>query len=226
MRLPPSGIVGVRANRQEQNTQLEMSLSTKKTATDVPEETLASDQIKKVFVSQLHKLMQLTGNINEKTGKPKTTAFGKLVGVPYQTVDKWLGGSVPEGPLLLRISKATGKSINWLLTGEEVEGIYPLGISHKTKELLDKAATVLESKTHLANALATNIESFERSLEKEQKFDEMEKKLDTALGQIAILMSEKDQAKERASLLEKEVKEQDDISGESQKSESSVEKAS
>jgi transcriptional regulator with XRE-family HTH domain len=47
------------------------------------------------------------------------TEFARRAGIPQGTVSKCLNGHVPTARILVRISKATGKSVDWLLTGKE-----------------------------------------------------------------------------------------------------------
>lgn len=47
------------------------------------------------------------------------TNFAYKAGVPQGTISKCLHGHVPTAKLLLRISKTSGKSVDWLLTGKE-----------------------------------------------------------------------------------------------------------
>ncbi len=47
------------------------------------------------------------------------TRFAYKAGVPQGTISKCLNGHVPTAKILLRISKLSGKSVDWLLTGKE-----------------------------------------------------------------------------------------------------------
>ena len=46
------------------------------------------------------------------------TRFARKAGVPQGTISKCLNGHVPTPRVLLRIARATGKSVDWLLTGK------------------------------------------------------------------------------------------------------------
>jgi hypothetical protein len=48
------------------------------------------------------------------------THFARKAGVPQGTISKCLHGHVPSPKILLRISRASGKSVDWLLTGKEL----------------------------------------------------------------------------------------------------------
>jgi predicted transcriptional regulator len=50
------------------------------------------------------------------------THFARKAGVPQGTISKCLHGHVPSPKILLRISKASGRSVDWLLTGREPGG--------------------------------------------------------------------------------------------------------
>lgn len=47
------------------------------------------------------------------------THFARKARVPQGTISKCLHGHIPSPKILLRISKASGKSVDWLLTGKE-----------------------------------------------------------------------------------------------------------
>lgn len=50
------------------------------------------------------------------------TDFARKTGIPQGTISKCLSGHVPTARILLRISKLSGRSVDWLLVGKE-----PLG---------------------------------------------------------------------------------------------------
>jgi hypothetical protein len=47
------------------------------------------------------------------------THFARKADVPQGTISKCLHGHVPSPKILLRISRASGRSVDWLLTGKE-----------------------------------------------------------------------------------------------------------
>lgn len=51
------------------------------------------------------------------------TRFAYKAGVPQGTISKCLHGHIPTAKLLLRISKTTGRSVDWFLTGKERKGL-------------------------------------------------------------------------------------------------------
>lgn len=62
-------------------------------------------------------------------------ALADAIGVSLNTLYKWIGGESPrEIPRkrLLEISEKTGRSVNWLLTGKEVEIQEPADPNAKT----------------------------------------------------------------------------------------------
>ena len=68
----------------------------------------------KKFSARLHKAIQALG-INP-------THFAYKAGVPQGTISKCLHGHVPTAKLLLSISRTSGRSVDWLLTGKEGKG--------------------------------------------------------------------------------------------------------
>ncbi|MGI5868659.1 MAG: helix-turn-helix domain-containing protein [Kiritimatiellia bacterium] len=52
-------------------------------------------------------------------GKRTKAGFSREIGVSPPLYQKWASGSIPGGDKLNSISKATGKSVEWLLTGKE-----------------------------------------------------------------------------------------------------------
>lgn len=50
------------------------------------------------------------------------TRFAYKARVPQGTISKCLNGHVPTAKILLRISKLSGKNVDWLLTGKEEKG--------------------------------------------------------------------------------------------------------
>jgi len=69
----------------------------------------------KRFSSRLRMVIQAMGM--------NPTRFASKAGVPQGTISKCLYGHVPTIKVLLRISKASGKSIDWLLTGNSRGGL-------------------------------------------------------------------------------------------------------
>lgn len=65
----------------------------------------------KQFSARLGKAIQALG-LNP-------TNFAYKAGVPQGTISKCLHGHVPTAKLLLRISRTSGRSVDWLLTGKE-----------------------------------------------------------------------------------------------------------
>ncbi len=50
------------------------------------------------------------------------TEFARRANIPQGTISKCLNGHVPTARILLRISKLSGKSVDWLLLGKEHRG--------------------------------------------------------------------------------------------------------
>lgn len=63
------------------------------------------------FSARLRKAIAATGL--------SPTEFARRAGIPQGTVSKCLNGHVPTARILVRISKFTGRSVDWFLTGKE-----------------------------------------------------------------------------------------------------------
>ena len=68
----------------------------------------------KQFSARLRRAIQAVG-INP-------TQFAYKARIPQGTISKCLNGHVPTARILLRISKLSGKSVDWFLTGKEGRG--------------------------------------------------------------------------------------------------------
>jgi transcriptional regulator with XRE-family HTH domain len=68
----------------------------------------------KQFSGRLRRAIQTSGM--------KASHFARKADVPQGTISKCLHGHVPSPKILLRISKASGKSVDWFLTGKEEKG--------------------------------------------------------------------------------------------------------
>ena len=69
----------------------------------------------KQFSARLSRAIRFTGL--------KPTHFAWKAGVPQGTISKCLSGHVPTARLLLRISRLSGRSVDWLLTGRGQRGM-------------------------------------------------------------------------------------------------------
>jgi len=65
----------------------------------------------KRFSNRLRKAIQATGM--------SPTHFAHKARIPQGTISKCLNGHVPTARILLRISKLSGKSVDWFLAGKE-----------------------------------------------------------------------------------------------------------
>ena len=50
------------------------------------------------------------------------TLFARKAKIPQGTISKCLNGHVPTARILMRLSKSTGKSVDWLLSGADTAG--------------------------------------------------------------------------------------------------------
>ena len=64
---------------------------------------------------------QRLGRTIDATGL-NPTQFARRANIPQGTISKCLNGHVPTARILLRISRLTGKSVDWLLLGKEHKG--------------------------------------------------------------------------------------------------------
>jgi hypothetical protein len=64
---------------------------------------------------------QRLGHTIDSTGL-NPTQFARRANIPQGTISKCLNGHVPTARILLRISKLSGKSVDWLLLGREHKG--------------------------------------------------------------------------------------------------------
>lgn len=124
------------------------------------------------------RLEQLQEELGFKTQK----SFAEMLEIGVSALGNYFSekkyGRVPEWHLLLKISKKTGKSINWLLGDDEgppsiCRHHCPFKTCKKeTLELCEATKDILESNDTITSAaLASNIQSFKISIEREKKID-------------------------------------------------------
>ena len=75
----------------------------------------------KQFAARLRSAIRAT-NLN-------ATRFASRAGIPQGTISKCLNGHVPTARILMRISKLSAKSVDWLLTGREERGTKNLRVA-------------------------------------------------------------------------------------------------
>jgi SOS-response transcriptional repressor LexA len=61
----------------------------------------------------------LRKRLKEIRGKETLQSFGKKIGVAHTTVRRYEEGMIPSPEILLNISRISGKSVEWILTGSE-----------------------------------------------------------------------------------------------------------
>lgn len=126
----------------------------------------------------------LSRNLREFIGAGKKwhtkKAFADVIGTSGAQITNYLNGSLPQADVLYEMSKATGKSMEWLLTGREGGG----GNSKcddKDTRLGKKVRVILESGTKYAGALKENIDAFEEAIREKdksrQELAELEKRM-------------------------------------------------
>jgi len=78
------------------------------------------------------------------------TELARQLGVRVATVNEWLNrGTMPSGPIMLRLPGILALDGHWLLTGERRMSA---GAEHPTLERHDRVAALLQEALHLLNA--------------------------------------------------------------------------
>lgn len=107
--------------------------------------------------------------------------FARSLGILPQQLSRYLKGRVPDLKTLLKIAKATGKSVEWLVAGEEA-GQKPsgavavsepqapygagLGLTREEKELVGMLLAILRGRNREnVQAIKSNIRAFYKSRE-------------------------------------------------------------
>ena len=87
------------------------------------------------------------------------------------TFSRYLEGkSVPGGENLIRIKEATGRSIDWLLTGEDSQVTRAPELTPKEKEYVDKLLRIFrEKRERTAVAIMNNLDEFLETPSKEEE---------------------------------------------------------
>src|SRR5262245_53217613 len=65
---------------------------------------------------------QLACMIQQQPGRGKKRAFAQKIGVKPQQLSRYLKGQIPDASTLLTITAVGQVSVDWLLTGREVQG--------------------------------------------------------------------------------------------------------
>ena len=60
------------------------------------------------------------GRVKTLIGLGSVTAFAKKCEIPASSMQKYINGSIPGIDKVIKIAEATGRSVQWLVTGEEV----------------------------------------------------------------------------------------------------------
>ena len=124
--------------------------------------------------------------------------FAEKEKLGYSTLMNYLNpnniGKVPEWDQLVKISKTANKSIDWLLTGEEMkdEGC-EVKCGEHIMELCKKVKDVVESETHWGASLEANIHSFKAGLDGDKEREEIKKDMNALKKSNAVLSSESPQ---------------------------------
>jgi len=105
---------------------------------------------------------EVTNRIRKLAGtkKGKNKIFAAKVGINEKLASNILNGHVPKWNVLIDISEAFKRSLDWLLTGKEFK--ITDGLDEKTIDLTKKAIEILTSDTDNAEILEKNIIQFHK----------------------------------------------------------------
>lgn len=110
--------------------------------------------------------------LKQFVGDRENAMFGEKIGVSGEMVKKYLCGSLPRPDVLYEISKTTGKSMEWFITGEEKhQDACPINCDEKMMGLCSEVKNVMSSGTRYSRALNENIHAFNTAVEELKKAD-------------------------------------------------------
>ena len=109
-------------------------------------------------------------------------ALANKVDVSPQAVADYVNGiSIPRGDILYKISKELNKSMEWLLTGDNIEVVdekkCSINCDERIMDLCRKVKEVVESNTHWGKSLEANIHSFKSGLDNDKDIKELKKSI-------------------------------------------------
>jgi len=91
-----------------------------------------------------HDFSLLGDRLKQLRGGQSQSDFSGMIGVPFRTYQRYESGErIPKGDVLDRIAQATGRSVDWLLTGGPTRDIdrvtefqVPYGLDPITKKIV------------------------------------------------------------------------------------------
>jgi transcriptional regulator with XRE-family HTH domain len=118
--------------------------------------------------------------------------FAKKSGIGYSTLMNYLNpnniGKVPEWDQLIRIANTSGKTIDWLLSGEQFSPDERKGaaaVPSDVFKILNEVYASDDEETKLA--LTLNIKAFKKSIERESENKEMRDEIQTLRKEVRTL---------------------------------------
>lgn len=114
--------------------------------------------------------------LRQFVGPREKSTFGAKVGVSGEMISQYLDGSLPLPDVLYEISRVTGRTMEWFLTGRENADATPNKYANLPEKILrhvDKLITILQSSdfdTHVA--IAENLNAFVKSIEHQKTAEE------------------------------------------------------
>ena len=80
--------------------------------------------------------------IQRESGRGKKRAFAQKIGVQPQQLSRYLKGQIPDASTLLTIAAVGQVSVDWLLTGREVQGRNEAATQPSPQAILRRLAQV------------------------------------------------------------------------------------
>lgn len=123
-------------------------------------------------------------------GDREMAHFGEKIGTSGEMVNRYLNGAIPSGDILYKIAKAIGRSMEWLLTGTDVEGS-PENWEPEIIEACKKLKFVYDAGPRYKKALHENLVTFVDAIKATEEKDladakaaESERRLEEARKEI------------------------------------------
>jgi len=102
----------------------------------------------------------------ERCGPRGRAEFARMVGLNPSTYHYYEKGRIPPVPVLVRLSRCTGVSLQWLLTGDGPKYVAPTGDDQPAPvppELARQIGELLARQPHLRRAIGAFVELLERT---------------------------------------------------------------
>ncbi len=111
----------------------------------------------------------------------KPAQWAKYIGVSVNIIAN-IHGKVKQPPSLqyiIAVARKTGRPVEWYLYGEESDAMSncSIGCDEDLMDLCRKVKAIIESKTHWADSLRSNIKSFKKGLDNDKKMEILDQRL-------------------------------------------------